>query len=90
MIIGLLLFRGQACESTGSACADRSPVGRGRSLVARLREKLPHLSYERVILPALIRLEEQGVVALVQTRTGDPMAEILREGVTHVELRVPV
>ena len=58
--------------------------------VARLREKLPHLPYERMILPALIRLEEQGVVTLVQTRTGDPTAEILREGITHVELRVPV
>jgi hypothetical protein len=34
--------------------------------------------------------EEQGVVTLVQTRTADPMAEILREGVTHVEVRVPV
>ncbi|MDC0748015.1 hypothetical protein [Polyangium mundeleinium] len=43
-----------------------------------------------MILPALIRLEEQGVVTLVQARTGDPMAEILREGVTHIELRVPV
>ncbi|MDI1447233.1 hypothetical protein [Polyangium sp. 6x1] len=62
----------------------------GRVSVARLREKLPHLPYERVILPALIRLEEQGVVTLVQKRTGDPMAEILREGVTHVELRVSV
>ncbi|MDC0747509.1 hypothetical protein [Polyangium mundeleinium] len=62
----------------------------GRVSVARLREKLPHLPYERMILPALVRLEEQGVVMLVQARTGDPMAEILREGVTHVELRVPV
>ncbi|MDI1450784.1 hypothetical protein [Polyangium sp. 6x1] len=62
----------------------------GRVSVARLREKLPHLPYERTILPALVRLEEQGVVTLVQTRTADPMAEILREGVTHVELRVPV
>ncbi|MDI1429692.1 hypothetical protein [Polyangium sorediatum] len=62
----------------------------GRVSVVRLREKVPHLPYERVILPALVRLEEQGVVALVQVRTGDPMAEILREGVTHVELQVPV
>ncbi|MDI1450788.1 hypothetical protein [Polyangium sp. 6x1] len=62
----------------------------GRVSVARLREKLPHLPYERTILPALIRLEEQGVVTLVQTRTADPMAEILREGVTHVEVQVPV
>ncbi|TKD03150.1 hypothetical protein [Polyangium fumosum] len=62
----------------------------GRVSVVRLREKVPHLPYERVILPALVRLEEQGVVTLVQVRTGDPMAEILREGVTHVELRVPV
>ncbi|MRG98574.1 hypothetical protein [Polyangium spumosum] len=62
----------------------------GRISTARLREKLPHLPYEGAIRPALVRLEEQGVVTLVQARTGDPMAEILREGITHVELRVPV
>ena len=62
----------------------------GRIATARLREKLPHLPYEGTIRPALVRLEEQGVVTLVQARTGDPMAEMLREGLTHVELRVPV
>ena len=50
----------------------------------------PPAMYEGTIRPALIRLEEQGVVTLVQARTGGPMAEILREGVTYVELRVPV
>jgi len=52
-----------------SALSRLRPDKDGRVSVARLREKLPHVPYERMILPALIRLEEQGVVTLVQTRT---------------------
>lgn len=67
------------------------PDEQGRIAITRLRDLLPSLAFARELAPALIRLEEQGVVLLVlDTRGGDPMTEILRSNITHVELRVPV
>jgi hypothetical protein len=68
-----------------AACSNRSRA------FTRLRDILPSLAFARELAPALIRLEEQGVVLLVlDSRGGDPMAEILRSNITHIELRDPV
>jgi hypothetical protein len=67
------------------------PDEHGRIAITRLREVLPSLSFGGEFAPALTRLEEQGVVFLVlDTRDGDPMTELLRSKITHLELREPV
>lgn len=67
------------------------PDEQGRIAITRLRDVLPSLAFARELAPALIRLEEQGFVLLVlDTRGGDPMTEILRSNITHIELRDPV
>jgi hypothetical protein len=67
------------------------PDAQGRIAITRLRDLLPSLAFGRDLAPALIRLEEQGIVLLIlDTRGGDPMTEILRSNITHIELRVPV
>ena len=68
-----------------------APDGEGRISTERLRDRLCRLSYAREIAPALVRLEQDGVVSLVMNhRDGDPMRELLREDITDVELRVRV
>jgi len=63
----------------------------GRLGVIRLRELLPHLPYLGTVMPSLARLEERGLVKLIlDTSSGDPMTEIQRENITHIELLVPV
>jgi hypothetical protein len=65
------------------------PDGQGRISTERLRDRLCRLSYAREIAPALVRLEQEGIVALVMShRDDDPMREMLREDITGVELRV--
>lgn len=67
------------------------PDKNGQIAVERLRDMLPHKVYSRDIWPALVRLEERGLVLLiVANQHGDPMAEILRENVKFIELRRPV
>lgn len=67
------------------------PEPQDRIAITRLREVLPSLAFAGDLAPALIRLEEQGVVLLIlDTRDGDPMTELLRSKITHIELRVPV
>ncbi len=65
-----------------------APDREGRITTERLRDRLCHMSYAGEIAPALVRLEARGIVALVlREPKDDPMREILREGITHVELR---
>jgi hypothetical protein len=63
--------------------------GAGRVTMAQLRDELRHLPHSGTLLPALRRLEEQGVVVLIVEKSGDPMTELLRSPITHVELRMP-
>ncbi|MRG92986.1 hypothetical protein [Polyangium spumosum] len=70
------------------ALSRMAPDREGRVTTERLRDRLCHMSYAREIAPALIRLEQRGLVALLlQDPNGDPMREILREGIIAVELR---
>ena len=60
------------------------PDADGLVSVARLRDRLPELSYSGALVPALHRLEAAGIVALTATRD-DAMPRLER-----VRLRVPL
>lgn len=67
------------------------PDKNGQIAVERLCDMLPYKVYSRDIWPALVRLEERGLVSLIVGEHGsDPMAEMLRENVKLIELRRPV
>ncbi|MDI1436580.1 hypothetical protein [Polyangium sorediatum] len=57
------------------------PDAEGFVVIARLRDRLPELSYSGTLVPALTRLEGAGIVALTGTTEG---------GLTRVLLRVPL
>jgi len=67
------------------------PDENDRIAITRLRDVLPSIAFAGELVPALIRLEEQGAVLLVvDTSDGDPMTALLRQKITHIELREPV
>lgn len=59
------------------ALSRMSPDEDGTVPITRLRETLAHMGFARTLLPALLRLEKQGIVELVTDRDDAPISGVM-------------